>query len=82
MPKYTRHARRGNARAVRDEPSAAPKRGRLPKRWIRVEADAPTDPRIGALADRLELETAHALGLVVGVWCAMTSQRSTARLPQ
>jgi hypothetical protein len=48
----------------------APLRGPL-KLWIRLDADAPSDPRVGEIADRLDIDTAHAFGLVAAVWCAM-----------
>jgi hypothetical protein len=41
------------------------------KLWIRVDASAPNDPKMGELADYLRTARAHAFGLVSGVWCAM-----------
>jgi hypothetical protein len=39
------------------------------KLWIRVEADSPDDPRVGAIADRLDIDSALAFGMYVRVLC-------------
>ncbi len=39
--------------------------------WIRVDAAAPRDPAICTLAEELGVQGSTALGLCVGVWCAM-----------
>jgi hypothetical protein len=41
--------------------------------WIRVDAATPDDPKISDIADALEIEPTHALGLIVSVWCKMAS---------
>ena len=41
------------------------------KLWIRVDASAPRDPKMGLLADELQIPVAYAFGMVESVWCAM-----------
>jgi hypothetical protein len=42
------------------------------KLWIRVDSDIPRDPRIGSFAAAMAIHPAHALGMVLKVWCAMS----------